>query len=272
MPQPRADTVLRGVFFDLDGTLIVDRDVIGSRRDPASTPPASIAAGAQLATAWADAFGHPIAPDELEAAIHAAYEERFLYGRPGYADLGHLGMREFLEQLLDGTRAHLGVSIGGESDRFLLAWGEIERQALAVAPGAREVLAALRGAGLPVGLITNGPSCLQREKLALLDLASSLDPIIVDTEVGYSKPDRRIFDHAASRVGLEPEQLLFVGDTPSADIAGAVGAGWTAVWICRADRAFAADVPPPHHTIAALPDLLTLPSVREAIEAGISAG
>jgi 5'-nucleotidase len=233
--------MLRGVFFDLDGTLITDRDTPGRR--------------AALAAAWADAFGQPVASEALEAAIQAAYEERFGYGRPGYGDLRRLCLRDFLQQLLDGMRAALGAADSGTSDRFLLAWGEIERQALAVAPGAVTLLQSLRAAGLTTGLITNGPSCLQREKLALLDLTPHLDIIVVDTEFGCPKPDPRIFEHAASLASLAPEALLFIGDTPHADIAGAVGAGWTAVWINPGNGPYPPDLPPPHHTVARLEEL-----------------
>lgn len=251
IPQLCREINLRGVFFDLDGTLIADRDTIGRR--------------AALAAAWTEAFGRPVAPDDLEAAIRAAYEEHFLHGRPGYADLAHLCLRDFLELLLGGTRRRLGVPGPGESDRFLLAWGEIERQALAVAPGAIAVLQALRDAGLTLGLITNGPSCLQREKLALLDLTPHLDHIIVDTEFGCPKPDPRIFAHAASLAGLAPDQLLFVGDTPATDIAGAAGAGWTAVWIRPPGEAFPPGLPTPHRVIDALPELLELQEIHAAL-------
>jgi putative hydrolase of the HAD superfamily len=245
--------MLRGVFFDLDGTLIAERDTQARR--------------VALAAAWGEAFGQPVTPDALEAAIRTAYEERFLYGQPGYADLAHLCMRDFLTQLFAGARAVLATAGADGSDRFLQAWGEIEWQAVAVAPGAVAVLEALRGAGLVVGLITNGPSCLQREKLSLLNLAGYLDPILVDTEYGCPKPDRRIFEHAASLASLTPEQLMFVGDTPAADIAGAVGAGWTAAWISTGGACFPDGLPLPHHTIGALTDLLALPPVQSALAA-----
>lgn len=159
--------MLRGVFFDLDGTLIADRDTEGRRT--------------ALAAAWREAFGQPVEPEALEAAIQTAYEAQFLYGQAGYADLAHLGMRDFLARLLDGMRAVLSVPNVAETTPFLLAWSEIEWQALALVPGAVSVLGALREAGLTLGLITNGPSCLQREKLDLLDLTPHLDHILVDT-------------------------------------------------------------------------------------------
>lgn len=246
--------MLRGVFFDLDGTLIADRDTEGRRT--------------ALAAAWREAFGQPVEPEALEAAIQTAYEAQFLYGQAGYADLAHLGMRDFLARLLDGMRAVLSVPNVAETTPFLLAWSEIEWQALALVPGAVSVLGALREAGLTLGLITNGPSCLQREKLDLLDLTPHLDHILVDTEFGCPKPDRRIFDRAAALAGLAPSELLFVGDTPAADIAGAVAAGWTAVWIDADHAPYPPDLPPPDATIDALPGLLSLPEVVAALRLG----
>ena len=48
---------------------------------------------------------------------------------------------------------------------------------------------------------------------------------MISSQVGYAKPDAGIFQAALTRHKLSPEETLFVGDTPDADVAGAKGAG-----------------------------------------------
>jgi len=49
--------------------------------------------------------------------------------------------------------------------------------------------------------------------------------MIISSEVGASKPHRRIFETALNMAGARPEQCLHIGDDASADVAGAVAMG-----------------------------------------------
>jgi putative hydrolase of the HAD superfamily len=55
----------------------------------------------------------------------------------------------------------------------------------------------------------------------------------VSSEVGFPKPDRRLFTAIERELGLPPEELLLVGDDWTNDIEGARAAGWRAVWLQR---------------------------------------
>lgn len=57
--------------------------------------------------------------------------------------------------------------------------------------------------------------------------------VVVDsTRVGCAKPDPRIFVYALDALGLAPADAVFVGDSPSRDMAGARGVGMPHVWLC----------------------------------------
>ena len=58
-----------------------------------------------------------------------------------------------------------------------------------------------------------------------------VDSILVSEKEGIRKPDPEIFWRAASRLSLKPEDCLFVGDNPVADILGATDAGMQAIWV-----------------------------------------
>jgi putative hydrolase of the HAD superfamily len=92
-----------------------------------------------------------------------------------------------------------------------------------------------------LALITNGASCLQREKLLASGLKSYFDVVVVSGEFGVGKPDPSIFIHARSLLGSEGEGTVMVGDSLSRDIDGAVSAGMEGVWVNRSRRPRPAD-------------------------------
>jgi putative hydrolase of the HAD superfamily len=94
-------------------------------------------------------------------------------------------------------------------------------------------LDAIRRAGLRVGLITNGPKPLQRDKIDRFGIERYMDVIVIEGEFGVGKPERAVFAHALQSVGAEPAQAWHIGDNLYADVGGAVAAGLRAAWIHR---------------------------------------
>lgn len=95
-------------------------------------------------------------------------------------------------------------------------------------PGVRESLARI-GAQYRLGLLTNGSGSTQRAKLTALGLAGAFDPLIISEEVGVRKPDARAFELAIAGWEMPAGDVLFVGDDPVADIAGATATGMRAL-------------------------------------------
>lgn len=104
---------------------------------------------------------------------------------------------------------------------------------LSLLPGARELLADLTQRGVPLALITNGPSDMQRSGIAALDLAGYFEAVLVsgDRGVGVRKPGRRIFEQACERLGVAIQDSVMVGDDPDKDIEGAIAAGMAALQV-----------------------------------------
>ena len=95
-------------------------------------------------------------------------------------------------------------------------------------PGAHDALDALRGAGLRLGILTNGPSDMQRGKLERLGF--DVDHVAISGEIGAAKPDRAAYDAVVEMFGLPRHQLVMVGDNWDWDIAGALDAGLKAAY------------------------------------------
>jgi putative hydrolase of the HAD superfamily len=126
---------------------------------------------------------------------------------------------------------------------------------------ATALLAALDGARLPWGIVTNGSSQNQRHKLRRLGLETRAGCILISEEVNLRKPDAAIFRLAAERLGASPQQVLFIGDHPEADVVGAARAGLQTAWLHRnrpwPDHLAAIS---PNYQIASLSDLQSLAS------------
>ncbi|WP_323188143.1 HAD-IA family hydrolase [Streptomyces sp. NBC_00237] len=74
-----------------------------------------------------------------------------------------------------------------------------------------ELLTALRGR-VPVVLVSNATTRLE-SYLAAHGLAKSFDAVVNTSRIGVAKPDPRVFEEAALRVGVEVKRCLFVDDT-----------------------------------------------------------
>ncbi|MDQ0350348.1 putative hydrolase of the HAD superfamily [Alkalibacillus filiformis] len=82
-----------------------------------------------------------------------------------------------------------------------------------------------------VGIITNGSTQRQKAKINNTNLNQWFETIIISEGVGFSKPDKRIFELALNKLNVQPEDTLFVGDHIEKDISGCQNAGINGVWL-----------------------------------------
>lgn len=133
-----------------------------------------------------------------------------------------------------------------------------ERQAgYRLFPEVLEVLDALRRRFI-LGLITNGPGDVQREKLRLTGIEPLLQVTTISGELGVGKPEPGIFLAALEQARVGPEKAAHVGDSLASDVAGAKAAGMYAVWINRRKSARPWEGPGPDVEIETVRDLLPL--------------
>ncbi|HDR7567535.1 TPA: HAD family hydrolase [Bacillus mycoides] len=83
---------------------------------------------------------------------------------------------------------------------------------------------------IKVGIITNGSTQRQKEKIINTNLNRYFDTIIISEEAGFSKPDKLIFELALNKLNVQSEDVLFVGDDLEKDIAGCQNANIKGIW------------------------------------------
>ena len=185
----RPDSRPRAVLFDAGGTLILqDPDELGRR------------------------LGIHV---DREAAHRAHY-----FAMAEYSDLRIQGEDLSWDWWLERYFTLLGVPdphLAGEMiERGFGLW----KHPLA---DVAETLVRLRRDGVRMAVVSNSDGSVA-DSLASAGLAGDFEFIIDSHEIGVSKPDPAIFEAALSRLGLDPEDVWYVGDSVFHDVYGALGA------------------------------------------------
>lgn len=94
--------------------------------------------------------------------------------------------------------------------------------------GLHEVLAELQRRGYTLHVLSNNSSILPLQ-LSLIEATDYFDEIAWSEEMGLEKPDPRCFALMLERIGIGPDQAVYVGDSLVADVAGAAAAGITPI-------------------------------------------
>ena len=212
--QLRSANGFRAVAFDLDSTLSYY---------PASTEEVL---GEALARA-----GEPADRVGNLAAAAATYDARWVE-----TERSCTSIHETRSRLWNHLLCAQNIDDPALADRLATAYDEVRRETgVCLFDGVKELLAWLRP-GLRLGMITNGSTEMQWEKIDQLGLRESFDEILVAGDLGIYKPDVRIFLRLAQSLGVSPDEMLFVGDSFESDIVGAASAGMKTAWI-RPDSA-----------------------------------
>ncbi len=86
-----------------------------------------------------------------------------------------------------------------------------------------DLLLALRGLDIKLGLVTNGNVATQKNKVKLLKIEKYFDLIIYARELGVNKekPDPEAYRRLLENLGVTAEETLCIGDNPFTDFLGA---------------------------------------------------
>jgi putative hydrolase of the HAD superfamily len=110
-------------------------------------------------------------------------------------------------------------------------------------PGTYEMLETLK-ASYRMGLLSNfthAPAAIRL--IEHLGLSGFFEVVLISGQIGFRKPHPRIFRELLDAFGIDGTELLYVGDDPEADIAGALAAGIQPVWFTYA-RDMGSPLPP----------------------------
>jgi putative hydrolase of the HAD superfamily len=126
--------------------------------------------------------------------------------------------------------AELGVEDPGLASTMAVAYEEAQREGHPLIDEVADTVKAA-AARYRLGVLTNGPSDIQRLKLAQSGLAGCFEAVVVSGEVGVGKPSPDAFGLVLAAMGVRPEEAVMVGDSWERDIKGALAARVRPVWV-----------------------------------------
>lgn len=84
---------------------------------------------------------------------------------------------------------------------------------------------------LKIGILTDLTAHIQYRKLEKLEITKWIDCLVTSEEAGAEKPSNKMFDLMLKKLGMCPEEVLMVGDSPKKDIEGANKVGMEGILV-----------------------------------------
>lgn len=207
-----------------------------------------------MAAVYADLHrGFGISSDQAAAAYATILAEHtadaFVSGRDS---------QSYRTERFSALLAALGVPHQAHLPTMLWLYETTLTRELRLLDGVPDVLTDLRQQGFQLAIITDGPDDAQLRTIRHLGLEPLIDRIYTSNVEGLAKRGG-LFARVLERLGIEPGELLHVGDSLENDIRAAAALGISTAWL-RGDDAAAAGPCPATITIRHLRDLM--PSIR----------
>ena len=233
----------QGVIFDLDDTLI--------KFDAVSLP------------AWHRAVDPYIEGRDGLDSSHLVTEIRkygqWYFGDPERHRKGRHNLGATRRRIVRAAFEILEIDDTSSADAIADRYSAIRTEMIEPFPGIYDTLNAIRATGVPMLLVTNGEAISQREKIDRFELAGFFGWILIEGELGFGKPDERIFLQIEECFGLAGSELTIVGDNLEWEIEVPSRRGYRTVWHDWRGGGLPADSDiTPDFIIASIPEVLDI--------------
>ena len=202
--ESRLPDMYRAIFIDIDDTLL---DYIPCCRE-------------------AFEFALPEHPEDFDLffEISGRLFSEAKHGLHTIAEVMELYPKEFI-----ATIGYPPEAVDPFKHAFRAAWGKTHT----LVPGAKEMLENLQAKGYRLFAASNSFGHLQRSRLEQAGILPYFEDTYISMDIGYDKPDIRFYQEALRRCGLQPHEVLMIGDSMTTDVIGAQKAGMDALFFDR---------------------------------------
>lgn len=158
-------------------------------------------------------------------------------GLPLSSEEAYRQLREIIKEKGSNYDKHFNIltkNVFGEEKPLLIAIGMINYHNVKFAllrpfPDTVSTLIHVKSKGYKLGVISNGLTIKQWEKLVRLGIHPFFDQVITSAEIGFEKPHPQIFEQSLAKMGCKPEKSVMIGNKFKEDALGAVNAGMSAI-------------------------------------------
>jgi len=210
-----AERLPGAVLFDLDETILAYTAVVDD-----------------VWQAVCDEFASSLGGVSSARLLAAFQEHRLWYwSDPERNRRGRLNPEVGRKAMIDGPLQRLGVYTPRLASQMDVSFLALRDEAIHLFPGAVETLRHFQRGGTRMALITNGPADLQRRKIERFELTPFFDCVSIEGELGFGKPDEKVYLHTLAQLDSRPEEAWMVGDHLEWDVAAPQKLGIHGIWI-----------------------------------------
>lgn len=229
----------RAVLLDLDDTILDDSGKVDACWREACQECANEAEAVDAQT--------------LRAAIDAT--AKWFWSDPERHRIGRLDLAEARRHVVRLALRSLGVDHDRLAVRVADEYSRRRDEGMEPLADAIDTVRWLRERGCRLALLTNGTGPAQRRKIDRFSLAPLFDEILIEGEVGFGKPDPRIYTLALERLAVTAAEAWMVGDNLEWDVWQPQRMGLLGIWIDRNGTGLTTDDVRPNRVVRALSEL-----------------
>lgn len=178
------------------------------------------------------------------AALHERIERTraWFWSDPERHREGRLDLDAARREIVRASLAEMGIEVPGLVEKIAEHYRAQRHLGLQPLEDAIETVRWLRESGCRLALLTNGAAAAQRSKVTRFQLTELFDLILIEGELGYGKPDPRVYRIALDELETTPHETWMVGDNLEWDVAAPQRLGIYAIWVDRGGTGLPAGV------------------------------
>jgi putative hydrolase of the HAD superfamily len=205
----------KALFLDLDDTILNDSGNVDDCWRVACTTHCTPSSG--------------IDPAVVKQAIDKTRE--WFWSDPERHREGRLDLNSARRRIVETSLRDLGIDRPELASRIAQTFIAERGAGGPPFPKAVETVRWFRQRGCRLALLTNGSGPTQRDKIVHFGLMELFDLILIEGELGYGKPDRRVYARALAELDVAPAETWMVGDRLEWDVFPAQAFGIYGIWV-----------------------------------------
>jgi putative hydrolase of the HAD superfamily len=233
----------RAILLDLDDTILDDSSLVHE--------------------CWREACvdqAHRFAPLDQAVIVEAIRTaSRWYWGDADRHRTGRLELEAARREVVSIALTELGIDDASLAAAIGDAYSHRRDAGMEPLPEAIDTVRWLRDSGRRLALLTNGAGPAQRKKVVRFGLADFFDVILIEGEMGFGKPDERVYHRALTALDVSPSDAWMVGDNLEWDVAAPQKLGIAGIWIDLRGRGVPEEsTVRPEHVVKGLSELRSL--------------
>lgn len=166
-----------------------------------------------------------------EALLNSVKQvKEWYWGDPERHRIGRMDIIKARRDIVKMALDNLGYLDEESAIEMANEYSKLQNELISLFPNSIETLNMLKENGIRMALITNGSKAKQWEKINRFCLSNYFEMCFIEEEIGFGKPDVRVFQVALSKMELNAEDTWMVGDNLIWDIEAPQKLGIYSIW------------------------------------------